>query len=88
MNAKPQVLFVHTNYPAQFRFLVKEFLARGWDVWFASHTYKHPPLPDVHCIKLDKSIEQGSKLDQSQQMASVQLVSTYIVKKHSKKMTL
>ncbi len=67
MNAKPQVLFVHTNYPAQFRFLVKEFLARGWDVWFASHTYKHPPLPDVHCIKLDKSIEQGSKLDQSQQ---------------------
>ena len=66
MKSKPQVLFVHTNYPAQFRFLVKEFIARGWDVWFASHTYKHHPLPAINCIKLNKSFDKGSKLDQQQ----------------------
>ena len=66
MLSKPQVLFIHTNYPAQFRFLVKAFLALGWDVWFASHTYKHPPLPDVNCIHLDKGINKGSKLDRHQ----------------------
>lgn len=67
MKAKPQVLFVHTNYPAQFRFLVKAFLAHGCDVWFASHTYKNLPLPQVNCIKLEKSPKKGSKLDQAQQ---------------------
>ena len=66
MTSKPQVLFVHTNYPAQFRFLVKAFIALGWEVWFASHTYKHPPLPEVKCIQLDMSIKKGSKLDQYQ----------------------
>ena len=67
MSAKPQVLFVHTNYPAQFRFLVKAFLALGWEVWFASHTYKHTPLPEVKCISLEKSEKKGSKLNQHQQ---------------------
>ena len=66
MKSKPQVLFVHTNYPAQFRFLVKAFISLGWDVWFASHTYKHPPLPQVKCIKLEKGSTKGSKLDQAQ----------------------
>jgi len=66
MKNKPQVLFVHTNYPAQFRFLVKAYLSLGWEVWFASHTYKHPPLPQIKCIKLEKSGKKGSKLDQSQ----------------------
>ena len=59
MTTKPQVLFVHTNYPAQFRFLVKAFLALDWEVWFASHTYKHPPLPGIKCIKLEKSIKKN-----------------------------
>ena len=71
MNSKPQVLFVHTNYPAQFRFLVKAFIALGWEVWFASHTHKHPPLPEVKCINLDKSIKKGSKLDQYQRTSLI-----------------
>ena len=60
MEPKPQVLFVHTNYPAQFRFLVKAFIALGWEVWFASHTYKHSPLPEIRCIKMDTGIKKGS----------------------------
>lgn len=61
-----QVLFLHTNYPAQFRFLVKAYLARGWKVWFASHTQKNKPLPSVKYIKLEKAPSKGSKLDQNQ----------------------
>ena len=71
MNSKPQVLFVHTNYPAQFRFLVKAFVALGWEVWFASHTQKHLPLPEIKFINLDKSIEKGSKLDQYQRTSLI-----------------
>tara|TARA_B100000674_G_scaffold499252_1_gene543259 strand:- start:5301 stop:6545 length:1245 start_codon:yes stop_codon:yes gene_type:complete len=62
----PQVLFLHTNYPAQFRFLVKAYIARGWKVWFASHTQKNKPLPKVKYIQLEKSPQKGSKLDQNQ----------------------
>lgn len=82
MTAKPQVLFIHTNYPAQFRFLVKQFLAVGWDVWFASHTYKHPPLPKVNCVQLAKSDDQGSKLDQIQQTSIVAFENLLSAKRH------
>lgn len=59
------VLFIHTNYPAQFRFLVKEYLARGWSVAFASHTCKHPPLKAMRHIPLQQGPKtlQASKLD-------------------------
>ena len=71
MEPKPQVLFVHTNYPAQFRFLVKAFIALGWEVWFASHTYKHSPLPEIRCIKMDTGIKKGSRLDQQQRTSLI-----------------
>lgn len=58
-----QVLFLHTNYPAQFRFLVKEYIALGWDVRFASHTTKHPPLPEIKFLKLSKVPKKSSKFD-------------------------
>ena len=61
-----QVLFLHTNYPAQFRFLVKAYLAKKWQVWFASHTQKNAPLPEINYIKLEKAPLKHSKLDQSQ----------------------
>lgn len=59
------VLFVHTNYPAQFRFLVKAFLGQGWSVAFASHTCKNQPLPSVQHVqlKLGKLKLKGSKLE-------------------------
>ena len=56
-----QVLFLHTNYPAQFRFLVKEYIALGWDVRFASHTTKHLPLPEIKFLKLSKVPKKSSK---------------------------
>lgn len=60
-----KVLFVHTNYPAQFRFLVKEYLAKGWEVSFASHTCKNKPLPEINYIqfKEDAGGNKHSKLD-------------------------
>ncbi len=64
-----QVLFVHTNYPAQFRYLVKSYLANGWDVWFASHTKKYPTLKELNHIPLDKGPAKGSKLDQHQRLS-------------------
>ncbi len=66
-----QVLFVHTNYPAQFRYLVKSYLAKDWDVWFASHTKKYPILPELNHIPLDKGSAKGSKLDQHQRLALI-----------------
>lgn len=63
--ASGSVLFVHTNYPAQFRFLVKEYVARGWSVAFASHTCKHPPLAAVRHVPLQQGRPKlkGSKLE-------------------------
>lgn len=72
MKQKPQVLFLHTNYPAQFRFLVKSFICAGWEVWFASHTQKHPPLPEIKFINLQKISAKGSKL-KHQQETSIQV---------------
>jgi glycosyltransferase involved in cell wall biosynthesis len=66
-----QVLFLHTNYPAQFRFLVKAYRARGWSVWFASHTTKNPPLPDITHLPLRQAAAKGSKLDQLQLRAQL-----------------
>ena len=59
------VLFVHTNYPAQFRFLVKAYLGQGWSVAFASHTCKNQPLPNVRHVQLQqgKLKLKGSKLE-------------------------
>ena len=75
MNSKSQsehqVLFLHTNYPAQFRFLVKAYIAMGWKVWFASHTLKNTPLPDINYIKLDKAPPKHSKLDQNQKSSVI-----------------
>lgn len=62
--ANGQVLFLHTNYPAQFRLLVKAYVARSWSVWFASHTTRHPPLPEVQHLPLPQAGKKGSKLDQ------------------------
>jgi glycosyltransferase involved in cell wall biosynthesis len=66
-----QVLFLHTNYPAQFRFLVKAYRARGWTVWFASHTTKNKPLPDINHLPLRHAAAKGSKLDQLQQRSQL-----------------
>lgn len=66
-----QVLFLHTNYPAQFRFLVKGYRARGWTVWFASHTTKNKPLPDITHLPLRQAAAKGSKLDQLQQRSQL-----------------
>tara|TARA_B100000925_G_scaffold259922_1_gene215746 strand:+ start:2519 stop:3739 length:1221 start_codon:yes stop_codon:yes gene_type:complete len=84
MTFKPQVLFVHTNYPAQFRFLVKEFCSLGWEVWFASHTYKHPPLPEIKCITLEKSANRGSKLDQAERSSMKAFQSLLSAKRNHK----
>ena len=48
-----QVLFVHTNYPAQFRYIVKELINLKCDVWFASHTKRHEVLPEVHWLPIE-----------------------------------
>lgn len=61
--AGAQVLFLHTNYPAQFRFLVKGFHARGWQVSFASHTCRNHPLAGIRHIPLRSPAVKGSKLD-------------------------
>lgn len=66
-----QVLFLHTNYPAQFRFLVKAYRARGWTVWFASHTTKNKPLADINHLPLRQAAAKGSKLDQLQQRSQL-----------------
>lgn len=71
MTNENQVLFLHTNYPAQFRFLVKAYIARGWKVWFASHTQKNKPLPSIKYIKLEKGPSKGSKLDQNQRSSVI-----------------
>lgn len=53
-----QVLFLHTNYPAQFRFLVKDFALMGWKIYFASNTCKNRPLPQVNHIQLPQNIDE------------------------------
>ena len=77
-----QVLFVHTNYPAQFRYLVKSYVSQGWDVWFASHTKKYPLLPELSHIQLEKSSAKGSKLDQHQKMALITFRQLLKYKRH------
>jgi len=61
-----QVLFVHTNYPAQFRFVIKEFDRLGWDIYFACHTFKNKPLPSIRIIQLNanSSVSAESKSKQ------------------------
>ena len=71
MTLENQVLFLHTNYPAQFRFLVKAYSANKWDVWFASHTKKHEILPQIKYIKLNSGTCKGSKLDQQQRKSVI-----------------
>ena len=78
-----EVLFLHTNYPAQFRFLVKSYLARGWKVWFASHTQKNIPLPEVKYIKLEKAPLKGSKLEQNQQSSLIVFKQLLSLKRNS-----
>ena len=70
------VLFVHTNYPAQFRFLVKDYVARGWIVAFASHTCKNTPLAKVRHIPLKRGKTKipESKLEKNE-AASLQAFS-------------
>jgi len=70
-NLTNQVLFLHTNYPAQFRFLVKAYNANEWDVWFASHTKKHEILPQIKYIKLNSGKLTGSKLVQQQRKSVI-----------------
>ena len=67
--ASPQVLFLHTNYPAQFRFIVKAYISKSWSVWFASHTQKVAPLPQINYIQLNRIPDKGSKLDRQQAIA-------------------
>ncbi|WP_115024869.1 glycosyltransferase [Synechococcus sp. UW69] len=64
-----QVLFLHTNYPAQFRFILKEYLALNWDVYFASHTQKNKPLSSINYIKLHSPKRKGSKIDHQQNIS-------------------
>tara|TARA_B100000674_G_scaffold498996_1_gene540882 strand:- start:5478 stop:6731 length:1254 start_codon:yes stop_codon:yes gene_type:complete len=68
-DSSPQVLFLHTNYPAQFRFVLKAYLANNWDVWFASHTQKLVPLSKIKYIQLKKGSDKGSKLDRQHRIS-------------------
>tara|TARA_B100000674_G_C37881848_1_gene934703 strand:+ start:30 stop:1259 length:1230 start_codon:yes stop_codon:yes gene_type:complete len=82
MTLKPQVLFIHTNYPAQFRYLVKAYLSKGWDVWFASHTQKHPPLPEINIIQLEKPNVKKSKLESQQHTSLLTFEALLSAKRH------
>lgn len=79
---RDQVLFLHTNYPAQFRFLVKAYKSSNWDVWFASYTRRHQILPGIKYLKLNNGSNKGSKYDQQQRKSVISFQQLLLAKRN------